>query len=314
MTEYKRYLGNVQYVENQMKTFDIPCDAFLKKLSLRLSGTVSTPVFDSANPNKPILKHDNPLGLINRIDVRVNGKDTIKSVSFANKYWIDTYHNATQPELIQTPNTNNKTKSFSAKTTIDFDLNKIIKTYLPTRNLTSLKLLVTWANSSKIATNTTINEAQLDITSTENSSTDPRLASGIFIENEIIQNITAAGKQKISLPQGNFYKGFFLKAINDGNPSNDFIESFDVELGGMLTIRSENFMQARSDDKTEYSLDVLPNGCVMIDFPQPINTSKGAGVTNFDLIVHTKSPTGIANIQVVTQELILPISPTKKKK
>ena len=116
------------------------------------------------------------------------------------------------------------------------------------------------------------------------------------------------------MPQGNFYKGLFLKAINNGNPSNDFIESFDVELGGMLTIRSENFMQARSDDKTEYSLDVLPNGCVMIDFPRPINTAKGAGITNFDLIAHTKSPTGVANIQVVTQELILKKSLFLKKK
>ena len=310
MTEYKRYLGSVQYEENQMKTFDIPCDAFLKKLSLRLKGTASTHA-----TNAPDLAYNNPLGLVDRIDIRVNGKDTIKSVSYTNKHIIDTYYNGTKPEIIKTSDLAGQTNvPFSAKATIDFDAGKIIKTYLPTRNLSSLQLLVTWSNPAKLATNTTDVTAQLDITSVENSSKNPRFASGVFIENEIVQNVSVAGKQKICLPQGNFYKGIFLKAINNGVPDNDFIEMFEVELGGMLTIRSENFAQARSDDKTEYSLDELPDGCVMVNFPQPINTAKQMGITNFDLIVHTKSPTGNANIQVVTQELIFKKKLLQKKK
>lgn len=309
MVMHKRYLGSLTYSANAKSTLEIPKDSFIKKLTLRIRGVCSSGTTVARSEN-------NPSDLIKRIEIVANGKDTIKSMNYANSFIIDKYQSGTMQERVQTPSSASQSgQPFSATTYVDFDLDRDeLDTLLPAQELNSLQLIITWGQPTDIDAGTgfTITNCYLDVTleeegNPENMGLEAR-NMGVLKEFEISQDITGSGVQTIKLPLGNVYQKLYLRVINNSLQSNTLVTDFEVLLNGLQTLRKERFDVSQAEDKTEYGLEALDNGVTMIDFDmggsEPIDTITAS---SFELKLNCGTPTATARVEVVTQELILPV-------
>lgn len=306
MVMNKRYLGSLTYSANGKSTLEIPKDSFQKKLTLRIRGQCDSGTVVTKSEN-------NPTELIKRIEVVANGKDTIKSLSFTNSWLIDKYQSGTAPERVQTPaSVSQADQPFSATTYVDFDLDRDeLDTLLPSQELNSLQLVITWGQATDIDSGTgfNIDWTYLDVTLEEEGNPEELNSEdmGVLKEFEITQDVSASGVQTIKLPLGNVYQKLFVKVVDNGSQSNTLCTDFEVVLNGLQTVRKERFDVAQAEDKTEYGLESIDNGVVMVDLDlggsEPVDTVEAS---SFELKFNCGSPTGTSNITVVTQELILP--------
>lgn len=294
--DIKRTVGNINYVANQKKTFDLPTDNFLNKLYLSLSGSVNT------GATAPTLQPSNPLGIIKNIEVIAESSGVVKHYDARDLYLSDVYRYGTTPEIKQTPNVTGQTNAtFEASFSIDFDA-RDYETLLPAFQLGTLTLAVTWGNDSDLASHTSINEATVSITTHE---LIDGVSEGIFKEQTIITNIPSAMTHRINLPRGNLYEGLFLHATeNGGVSSDDLVENIEIKVNGIQQIRDFSWSEIRKENKIDFGLEKLPAGTVYIDFIENINTEQPE-VTKFEIFAKTKSPTGASELRVVTQELII---------
>lgn len=309
MVMHKRYLGSLTYSANGKSTLEIPKDSFIKKLTLRLRGQCDSGTAVSRSEN-------NPCELIKRLEIVANGKDTIKSVSFTNSFLMDKYQSGTMQERAQTPSAvSQSNQAFSATSYVDFDLDRDeLDTLLPAQELNSLQLIVTWGQATDIDTGTGFNVdfAYLDVSLEEEG--NPEMMGleaknmGVLKEFEISQDVTGSGVQTIKLPLGNVYQKLFVKVINNSLQDNTLCTDYEVLLNGLQTLRKERFDMSRAEDKTEYGLETIENGITIIDFDlagsEPIDT---VNASSFEVKLNCGSPTGTAKVEVVTQELILPV-------
>jgi hypothetical protein len=294
--DIKRTVGNIDYVANQKKTFDLPTDNFINKLYLSLTGSVNTgATVPSLNPN-------NPLGIIKNIEVIAEGSGVIKHYNAEDLFLMDIYEYGTRPELTHTTTAANQTNStFEASLSIDFD-SRDFETLLPAFQLGTLTLAITWGNDTDLATHTSINEATVAITTHEIIDGE---SEGIYKEQTIIKNIPSASTHRIDLPRGNLYEGLFIHALERGGVSSDFlVENIEIKLNGTQQIRDFSWSEIRRENKLDMGLETLPTGTVYIDFIENINTEQ-TEVTKFEIFAKTKSPTGESEIRVITQELII---------
>ena len=294
--DIKRTVGNIDYVANQKRTFDLPTDNFINKLYLSLTGNVNT------GATAPVLDPANPLGIIKNIEIIAEGSGVIKHYNAEDLYLMDIYEYGTKPELKQTSTATNQTNSlFEASFSVDFD-SRDYETLLPAFQLGTLTLAITWGNDTDLATHTSINEATIAITTHEIIDGE---SEGIFKEQTIIKNIPSASVHRIDLPRGNLYEGLFIHALESGGVSSDaLIENIEIKLNGTNQIRDFAWSEIRKENKIDFGLETLPKGTVYIDFIENINTEQ-TEVTKFEIFAKTKSPTGESEIRVITQELII---------
>jgi len=294
--DIKRTVGNINYVANQKKTFDLPTDNFINKLYLSLSGSVNT------GGTAPGLRPGNPMSLIKNIEIIAEGSGVVKHFDARDLYLSDVYRYGTTPEIKTTPNVTGQTNAtFEASFSIDFDA-RDYETLLPAFQLGTLTLAVTWGNDSDLASHTSINEATVSITTHE---VIDGVSEGIFKEQTIITNIPSAMTHRISLPRGNLYEGLFLHATENGGVSSDkLVENIEIKVNGTQQIRDFSWSEIRKENKIDFGLEKLPAGTVYIDFIENINTEQ-TEVTKFEIFAKTKSPTGASELRVVTQELII---------
>ena len=301
--DIKRTVGNIDYVANQKRTFDLPTDNFINKLYLSLTGSVNTGAV------APVLEPGNPMSLIKNIEVIAEGSGVIKHYSARDLYLMDIYKYGTKPEIRPTTTTANQTNStFEASFSIDFD-SRDFETLLPAFQLGTLTLAITWGNDTDLGKNTSINEATVAITTHEIIDGE---SEGIFKEQTIIKNIPSASTHRINLPRGNLYEGLFIHATEvgiggetiGGQSSDTLIENIEIKINGTQQIRDFSWSEIRKENKIDMGLETLPEGTVYIDFIENINTEQ-TEVTKFEIFAKTKSPHGESEIRVITQELII---------
>ena len=294
--DIKRTVGNINYVANQKKTFDLPTDNFINKLYLSLTGSVNT------GATTPAVRPGNPMSLIKNIEVIAEGSGVIKHYSAEDLYLTDIYLYGTRPEIQTTPAAANTTNQpFEASFSIDFDA-RDYETLLPAFQLGTLTLAITWGNDTDLGTHTSINEATVAITTHEIVDGE---SEGIFKEQTIITNIPSAMTHRIDLPRGNLYEGLFIHATeNNGVSSDSLIENIEIKMNGTEQIRDFSWKEIRKENKIDFGLETLPAGTVYVDFIENINTEQNE-VTKFEIFAKTKSPAGESEIRVITQELII---------
>lgn len=294
--DIKRTVGNINYVANQKKTFDLPTDNFINKLYLSLTGRVNT------GATAPLREHGNPMSLIKNIEVIAEGSGVIKHFDARDLYLMDVYLYGTHPEVQQTPNTANQTNAFfEASFSIDFD-SRDYETLLPAFQLGTLTLAITWGNDQDLGTHTSVNEATVSITTHEIIDGE---SEGIFKEQTIITNIPSEMTHRIDLPRGNLYEGLFIHATEmDGQSSNALIENIEIKINGTEQIRDFSWSEIRKENKIDFGLENLPDGTAYIDFIENINTEQNE-VTKFEIFAKTRNPAGPSEIRVITQELII---------
>ena len=301
--DIKRTVGNIDYVANQKRTFDLPTDNFINKLYLSLTGSVNTGAV------APVLEPGNPMGLIKNIEVIAEGSGVIKHYSARDLYLMDIYEYGTRPKIRQTTTEANQTnRLFEASFSIDFD-SRDFETLLPAFQLGTLTLAITWGNDTDLGKNISINEATVAITTHEIIDGE---SEGIFKEQTIIKNIPSASVHRIDLPRGNLYEGLFIHATEvgvgaetiGGQSSDKLIENIEIKINGTQQIRDFAWSEIRKENKIDFGLETLPEGTVYIDFIENINTEQ-TEVTKFEIFAKTKSPDGESEIRVITQELII---------
>ena len=294
--DIKRTVGNIDYVANQKKTFDLPTDNFINKLYLSLTGTVNT------GATAPLRESGNPMSLIKNIEVIAEGSGVIKHYDARDLYLTDIYRYGTHPEIQQTPTDANRTNAFfEASFSIDFDA-RDYETLLPAFQLGTLTLAITWGNDQDLGTHTSVNNATVSITTHE---IIDGVSEGIFKEQTVITSIQAAMTHRIDLPRGNLYEGLFIHATEmGGQSSNNLVENIEIKINGTQQIRDFSWHEIRKENKIDFGLETLPAGTVYIDFIENINTEQNE-VTKFEIFAKTRSPSGDGEIRVITQELII---------
>lgn len=309
-----RKLGELDYSSGQITELELPRSHYYQRLNLVVDYDVDVNTVDSGQVGNGILE------LVDRLEVTLNGNQTLKSTSFALSHIIDHYQYGTEPyhdslDLSSATNQTGRIQTFVDFTIAPGDLSAM----LPSFRLSDLVLEVKWGSDSDIAGDVTVNSATMKVESTERlrkSVATSQTREGevldslmAFKEREKRQSIGSTGETVVELPRGNVYYAIPFQIHDSGSPSESLVSGVEVAEDGVELHRSTDFDLLRATDKQQYNLEALAPGFAYVNFGLRGNlTDVVASQTldQFDLTVDTDgtAPTDPAEVRMVTQEII----------
>lgn len=303
---------SIQYEPGSTVTIDLPRSHFYERLNLLCDYDVT--VGTAGEPNEAGI-----LDLIEDISVTFDGSQTIKSTSFAMSHYIDWFQYQTRPVFDDVDFGTTGDYTGQMQTFVDFLVSPgQYGAMLPSFQFSDLTLSVKWADASAVADGVTVNDAEIQVESTERKRrsvpTKSKPMQQIldrlhgFKERERRRTIDVTGATSINLPRGNAYYSIPIQIFDDGSPSNDLIDNVTVEENGVSTHKDTTFSLLRANDKQQYGIESIPDGFAYInygvhgDLSDVVNT---ANMDSFELRLDTggTSPTD-AEARVVTQEIV----------
>lgn len=310
----QRDLGELSYSSGGISEIEIPRSHYVQKLGLLVDWDVTLGNTSDDSSETGILE------LIDRVEVILNGNQTLKSTSFALSHYIDQYQYATPPIRDTLDHSSSTQQTGQLQTFVDFAVAPgDTSSMVPSFKLSDFILRIKWGTDSDVASDATINSATCKVQSKErvrsavaNSQTKEREVLNslmAFKERERRKTIDTSGVTPVELPRGNVYYAVPFLVIDDDSPANSLVSSFDVVEDGVETHRAVDFDHARAIDRQEYNLASRPDGFSYINFGHRGSLSDVIATRNmdsFELQVDTEgtSPTGTAHVRNVTQEII----------
>jgi hypothetical protein len=310
----RRDLGELQYSSGQVSELELPRSHYYQKLALLADYDVDV---GSTTDNQ---SENGILELIDRIEVVINGNQTLKSTSFALSHFIDKYQYAAPPILDRLDHSSATNQTGEMQTFVDFALAPGDKSAMvPSFKLSDAVLRIKWGTDANVASDVTVNSASLQVQSKErlrssvaNSSEKEQEALNnlmSFKERERRKTLQTSGVSTVELPRGNVYYAAPYQVIDGDAPSNSLVESFEVVEDGVENHRAVDFDHARAIDAQEYNIRDRTDGFAYVnwghrgDLTDVVSTN---GMDAFELKVNTEgtSPTNPAHIRTVTQEII----------
>lgn len=310
----RRDLGSLSYSPGQVSELELPRSHYYQKLGLLADYDVN---IGSTTDNK---SENGILELIDRIEVVLNGNQTLKSTSFALSHFIDQYQYATPPLHDELDHTTSGDQTGQIQTFVDFAVAPGDKSAMvPSFKLSDAVLRIKWGTDSNIASDATVNSADLKVQSVE------RLRSSVansqnkeqnvlnnllaFKERERRKTLDTAGVSTVELPRGNVYYAVPFQIIDNGTPSNTLVDSYEVVEDGVENHRVVDFDHARALDKQEYNLDTRVPGFSYVNFGHRGDLTDVVATGNMDSFelkpdTDGTSPTSPSHVRTVTQEII----------
>lgn len=311
-----RDLGTLEYDAGNTVTLDLPKSHFYERLNLVMDYTVTSDG-TSGEVGSGILD------LIESIEVKFNGSDTIKSTSLAMSHFIDLYQYGTRPIFDAVDHSSASQQSGQVQTFVDFLI--AMQQYgamLPSFAFSDLQLRIKWGTASDVGSDiTSVDSASVSVQSKERiKSTVPKPQKGItlekvvkslqgFQETEIRKQIDVTGDNVVTLPEGNTYHSIAVLVYDNNLPDNDLVSRVEVEENGQTTHFDTEFSLLRAQDKQQYGFETLPTGFAMLNYGFRGNTDdvvSTKGMDSFEMTLDTDgtAPTAPAEARVVTREIV----------
>lgn len=313
MKNFPRRVGTIDYEENGIKSIDLPRNQLVRSLMLRLAGTVTI-----GTAAATALKSESPYGLIKRIEIIADGRDTLKSWDFAALDFKDRILSGCA-NAFTAPGLTTAAHAFNAFAELHFALEgfkRPIDSLVPSGALQTFELRVTWGAGADILTpdtGTTFAFSSTNLTvHIDDSISSKRLGLMGNKELSLEKEITATSDAfQVPLSPGNFYPRLILKTTDAGVPESDIINNIKVQSGVNVYFNVDG-ADLRDHNKREFKLETMPAGYYVITFPrdgfamQSLDTRK---MSSLELMLNVTKGTGTTLLKVYTQELLVPQAP-----
>jgi hypothetical protein len=313
MKTIERSIGDVAYVSGQKVYLDIPRDYWYRQIFLYLSGSVTI-----GTANATGVRLESPLSLIKRIELVLNGKDTIKSLPFYAIYQKTKVMHQTAPS-ITVPGLTQAAQAFAAGAILDLGLwDGISKTdtMLKALGASTLQLSVDWETITNglvvpdVTTTLTMGNCTLHVISNEAFNVDPKAVFPVNREYSLNMPINANGIYQLQLPTGNMYWGLLLRTVDNGALSDGVINKLTVKSGTEVFRYFSKAAALKETFKTEKSIESLTTGYYWVPFTRDGLLSEALDARLMsNLILEIDATFGTATtIEVFPQEIIVPRS------
>ena len=163
-TRTRELTRNIPFAENDTGIMELPQDNLIRRLILEFDFDTSTPSGDTAGTG---VKNNALTNLVKRIQVRLNGTDSVFDVDLTTYVELLDYEYGTKPTVpTYTIPAAAADSDFKVFVPIDFSLvrNQLsdYSALLPANLLGSLDLLITWGSAADLLS--TVNDTQVDST------------------------------------------------------------------------------------------------------------------------------------------------------
>ena len=311
MQLFHRKLPQLSFSENNTVSIDLPRNYPYHRIVCRLSGT-----FTIGTAAATALLDRNPLGIIKKLEIIANGKDTIKSLTGKDLYNISNVNWRTAPTLTPTGITV-AGHAFVAEFTIDFARpsgKQPIDTLLNSAGLATFQLSVDWGDGEDIVTYDTtttgaFTNTVIDLTAVESIGGGGNTKFLLNKEYPIEQEVSATASEfQIDLPVGNTYSRLLIQTTDAGVRQSDIINTISLQSG------QEKFFVMKGADvqaqnKMMYQAESWPAGLYVVDFApygslaDVLNVSKA---NSLELVLDVTKGAGTTLVRVIPQEIIIP--------
>lgn len=312
MENFRRSVGTVVYSAGGQSSIEMPRDALYRKIYLRLRGAITI-----ATAGSPVVYTESPCGIIKRIELVANGKDTIKSLDFALAMVNTQIKFGTRPDKTAPPTTAT-TASVNAFAILPLampDSFKEIDTLLNSKALSTLVLKITWGNPTDLystdPTSFTVDSMYCDVGMLESIGLDAASIQKLWTNKESVieKEITATTSNfQIILPVTNIYRSILVKAEDDGDPVNTIINNIKLQSGTKVFF-NEKAAVIQDMNKQELGLESMPAGYHYLDFCPDGRLSEGipaGALSNLEMILDVTKVTGTNKVYVLINEIVEP--------
>ena len=246
----KRFLESVAFTANNKQSEDLPRGMIYREMYLRLQGQ---PTLTAMNNTQANTDPADEWGVVKRIDIIANNTDVIKSISGRELWWLNKKWYGVNPRV--TPALGDgatANPSFDSLLILPFWMPQSVRpidTALDSRELSSLKVEVTWGQYTDInsAASAWTGEPTLEVHSLESFN-----AKGPFSQwrmYEIEKEITASNPRfQIQLPVGPVYRGFDIVTTDAGVEQNDILNNLKVVSGTTVFLDQPEAVLRMADD------------------------------------------------------------------
>lgn len=315
MRTITREYGQKTYTANQQETIPLPRDYAQNDIMVELAANITI----ASGSSSGVLKDYAPAGLIQSINIRANGSDVIKSLSFqdiviqtALRYGV-VNKNTLMPDGGILGATD-----YYVYGRIDFSMFRTIKPYdtiFNSKRLTSFDAIIQWGNAASMYATAgdrtvTINSATVTLYGKEAIGIAADQVFPVFKESTILSTISATSSEhKIALNYASdlSYRQLVLLGFDDGVLSNSVINNVKLQSGGVVFV---NINSRRLQARNQTLLGIaIPAGQYVLDFAEDgrINDSLDtAGLSSLDLILDVTAASTQNTVKVLTNEIIVP--------
>lgn len=224
---------DVEFSANNKISKDLSRGMIMRELSLHLTGAATTTAVNNTAANT---QRGDEWGVVKRIEIIANGTNTLRSFSGTQLRMLNYLVYGASPKASVTLGDGaTANPAFASTLIVPFWSPKSVSpidTALDTRNLSSLKIEVTWG------TYTDINSASTAWTTEPNLRVDATESFGLAgpfaqaIQFQIEKEITATNAQfQIQLPVGPLYRGFLINTTDAGADDTAVLNNFKWKSG-----------------------------------------------------------------------------------
>jgi len=314
----QRKIDEIDIEESAVKSIRLPLDYEYRKLMLRMELTMTL----TGGSSDPTYRAEAETGLIQRIEIIANGKDTIKSYSMSELRALNLFRMHTAPQISKAAISGAADYLIRAACVINFvmpDGYNPVDTLLRSRNLSTLQLKITFGTlTANVITGgdraaTVKSGSKIYVTSRESFGLPADAPVNLNKEFSQQNEVTGASqKLDLNVAVGNIIKSIMLRATDAGVPEDDIIESVQLFSG------TEVFLELDRDDlrfinKLDRELETLPAGYYLI------NTTPDGGLitealdaramSQLKMRITASKGTGATYVDWTTQEIIFPQAP-----
>lgn len=334
----EREIGTITFAEGQTRTLALPRNYAYSSLNLKFAC-----VMDRAGGSAGVPKDSCPAQLISRIEIRANGRDTIKSLDFETLHRLTQIRHGTRPVISFAA-----MEGFGVKTDeellvcaqIDFAMPRAVReidTLLDSAGLATLEMIVTFGAAADVMDDAfdgtcNVDSGTLYVAAVERVGVPAGTRFMINKEYQIQSQVTATTtSHQIALPVSNMYRGLVLKTHSDGIQVDTILNNIQIKSGTeVFKNRLAPFLQC--DNKVLFALENLEQdgsaaavdhyflthnleGYYVLEFcpdgrlTECLDTSR---LSSLELLLDVNSVGTVDMIDVYPIELIMPLLPSKK--
>lgn len=206
------------WVAGQKTVQNITRGMLLREVAIRLTGQLTCTAVNNTAANT---KRGDEWGVVQRIDVIINGNDVIRSFSGNELWWLNRFMYGNAPRVTSVlGDATTLNPAFDSTLIIPFWqplANRALDTILDTRTVSDIRIEVTWG------TFTDINGSATGFTVAPTLGVNPLMSWGVDVKpsacrmSKMLKQIAAANQQEIiPLAVGPLYRGFLLNTANAG--------------------------------------------------------------------------------------------------
>ncbi len=228
----RRKQGNIIYEANNKMSLNLSRGMIYRDLYIKLRGTLT-----ATNTNNTAAKtlRGDEWGVVKRIDLIANNTDVLRSLSGNELWWLNYFMYGVPPNLSLNLADEDTDPSFEAYLVLPLWMFRSLRpmdTALDARELSDLKIEITWGDAADISTDSTAFAVDplIEIHSLESFG-----AKGPFSQQRVYKiekAITATNAQfQIQLPVGPMYRGFLLNLTDQGKDNAAVLNNFKIISG-----------------------------------------------------------------------------------